>query len=232
MKSLARKLIRGNDTQFAAIFIHENIYICGTYVCAMLLKAVQNSHAAYPAFCSVFSLQILPDTWPSYYVDCSNQNRCLPVRLNRQRQAPWQLLFVEDNVHALAWPETSNLASKHSTLSLSTLLWRVDNGIMPSEVQQLFSTRSVSDVSWGKVRSLMEWCNTPGMPGWNFRKLRNNVYCSRYGANVNQLSVCFDVMDGSETPLIAAARKWFVLIHVYWKIQLTLSRVQVVQYLP
>ncbi|XP_064649830.1 poly [ADP-ribose] polymerase tankyrase-like isoform X2 [Lineus longissimus] len=27
------------------------------------------------------------------------------------------------------------------------------------------------------------------------------------GANVNQLSVCFDVMDGSETPLIAAARK-------------------------
>jgi hypothetical protein len=29
-------------------------------------------------------------------------------------------------------------------------------------MQQLFSTRSLSDVSWGKVRSLAEWCNAPG----------------------------------------------------------------------
>jgi hypothetical protein len=34
-----------------------------------------------------------------------------------------------------------------------------------SEVRQLFSTRSLSDVSWDKVCCLTEWRNTPGRPG-------------------------------------------------------------------
>jgi hypothetical protein len=54
---------------------------------------------------------------------------------------------------------TSNLASKHNTLSLSTLLCRRRHHA--SEVQQLFSTRSLSDVSWGKVCSLTEWYAIP-----------------------------------------------------------------------
>jgi hypothetical protein len=34
----------------------------------------------------------------------------------------------------------------------------------------LFSTRSLSHVSWGKTRSLPEWRNNPGRPGWYFRE--------------------------------------------------------------
>jgi hypothetical protein len=69
-----------------------------------------------------------------------------PRVLNRRRAAR-QLLFVEDNARGLS---TQLCRRRHHA----------------SEVQQLFSTRSVSDVSWGKVRSLTEWRNTIGKPGW------------------------------------------------------------------
>jgi hypothetical protein len=49
---------------------------------------------------------------------------------------------------------TSNFASTNNTFSLSMLLCR--QRLHASEVQQLFSTRCLSDVSWGKVRSLTE----------------------------------------------------------------------------
>jgi hypothetical protein len=85
--------------------------------------------------------------------------------LNSQRPAARQLLFVEYNARRLAWLVTSNLASKNNTLSLSTLLCRRRHHA--SEVKQLFSTRSLSDVSCGKVRSLTEWRNTPVGLGLN-----------------------------------------------------------------
>jgi hypothetical protein len=71
--------------------------------------------------------------------------------LNRQRRASRQLLFVDEN--ALVWLVTSKLASKNNTLSLSTLcrpIWAT--ACHASEVQQLFSTRFLSDVhvSWGQ----------------------------------------------------------------------------------
>jgi hypothetical protein len=46
---------------------------------------------------------------------------------------------------------------------ISTLLCRRRHH--DSEVQKLFSIHSLSDVSWGKVRSMTEWRNTPGRPG-------------------------------------------------------------------
>jgi hypothetical protein len=108
---------------------------------------------------------------PRTYADCCLARRqrlrtvVYPRVLNRQRRAARQLLFVEGNARALAWLVISNIASKNNTLSLSTLLWR--RRYHASEVQQLFkSTRSLSDVSCGKVRSLTEWRNTPGRPGW------------------------------------------------------------------
>jgi hypothetical protein len=106
---------------------------------------------------------------PHTYADCCFARRqsirtvVYPRVLNRQRRAVRQLLCVEDNARALAWLVTSNLASKNNTLSLSTLLCRRLHHA--SEVQQLFSTRYVSDVSWGKFRRLTEWRNTPGQPG-------------------------------------------------------------------
>jgi hypothetical protein len=131
-------------------------------------------HAEYPAF-SIWE-NFSPDTAGHMvlipiYADCYLARR-QPIRtvvyprvLNRQRHAARQLLFVEDNASTLAWLVTSNLASKNNTLSwLSTLLCRRRHHA--SEVQQPFSTRSLSDVSCGKVRSLTEWRNTPGKPGW------------------------------------------------------------------
>jgi hypothetical protein len=50
-----------------------------------------------------------------------------------------------------------------------------------SLAQQPFSTRSLSDLSWGKACSLMEWRSTPGRPGWVigavpvFRVAKQNV---------------------------------------------------------
>jgi hypothetical protein len=58
---------------------------------------------------------------------------------------------------------TSNLASKIYTLSLSTL-W-CGNVIMSARSNR-YSAPFLSDVSWGKVRSLMEWRNTLSRPGW------------------------------------------------------------------
>jgi hypothetical protein len=109
-----------------------------------------------------------PHTYADYYLAREQPIRTVVFRrvLYRQRRAARQLLFVEDNARALAWLVTSNLASKNNTLSLSTLLCIGDVIISASEVQQLFSTRSLSDVSWGKVRSLTDWRNAPGRPGW------------------------------------------------------------------
>jgi hypothetical protein len=90
-----------------------------------------------------------------------------PRVLNRQRHAARQRLFVE-NTRALAWLVTSNLASKYNALSLSTLLCRRRHHAR--EVQQLFSTRSLSDISWGKVRIVWRmtqaWMSRNGKPSW------------------------------------------------------------------
>jgi hypothetical protein len=73
------------------------------------------------------SIQIPPDTWPSYLCGLIPRRRqsirtaVYPRVLNKQRRAAWQLLFVEDNTRTLEWLVTSNLASKNNTLSLSTL---------------------------------------------------------------------------------------------------------------
>jgi hypothetical protein len=103
------------------------------------------------------SLQIPPDTWPSYlwgllsHPEAANQNRCIPGSycLSRTMHACW---------HGW-WLPTSLLKITHCQ---STLCRRRHHA---SEVQHLFSTRSLSDVSWGKVPSLTEWRNTPGKPG-------------------------------------------------------------------
>jgi hypothetical protein len=71
-------------------------------------------------------------------------------------------------------------ASKNNTLSLSTLLCMARHHA--SEVQRLFSTQSLHDVSWGKVCILMEWRNTPGRPGWG---RKNNKYYFRFPIPIN-----------------------------------------------
>jgi hypothetical protein len=58
--------------------------------------------------------------------------------LNRQKQATRQLFVCHDNAHAVV---NSNLASKNYTLCRRRH--------HANEVQQLFSTHSLSDVSWG-----------------------------------------------------------------------------------
>jgi hypothetical protein len=94
-----------------------------------------------------------PELWILRYP--AHRYHAVPSQVSNPRpsHAPArQLLFVEDNARALSWLVTSNLASKNNTLSLSTLLCKRRHHT--SEVQQHFSTRSLSDVSWGKVRNL------------------------------------------------------------------------------
>jgi hypothetical protein len=106
---------------------------------------------------------------PHIYADCCLARR-QPIRtvvyprvLSGQRRAARQLLFVEYNARALTWLVTSNLASKNNTLSLSTQLCR--RGHHASEVQHLFLTRSLSEVSWGKVTVVAKNTNTYYLKG-------------------------------------------------------------------
>jgi hypothetical protein len=78
-------------------------------------------------------------------VQATQQRRCGQGRAARQL---W--LWRTTRARALV---TYNLASKTNTLSLSTLLRRRHH--------QRFSTRSLGDISWGKVGSLTEWRNAP-----------------------------------------------------------------------
>jgi hypothetical protein len=93
------------------------------------------------------SHQIPPDTWPSYLCGVLPRPDC-------SESGP--LFTRESNARALAWLVTSNLASKENTLSLSTLLCRWRH----------HANRSNSSLSWGKVRNLTEWRNTPSKHGW------------------------------------------------------------------
>jgi hypothetical protein len=106
------------------------------------------THAEYPA--RILLSRYHQTHGPHIYVDWRQPIRTVvyPRALNRQRRAARQLLFVEDDACALAWLATSNLASKNNTLSLSTQLCRRRHHAR--EVQRFFSTRSASDVSWGK----------------------------------------------------------------------------------
>jgi hypothetical protein len=102
------------------------------------------------------SLQIPPDTWPSYLCglllrpEAATQNRCLPARFKYIKAgSPVAIVCRGQCAHAdMAGDFQPRF--KNNTLSLSTLLCRRRHHV--SEVQQLFLTRSLSDVSWGKVR--------------------------------------------------------------------------------
>jgi hypothetical protein len=115
----------------------------------------QVSHTEYPAF--YVGENFSPDTaghmalisiWTATSLRGSQSEPAVvyPRVLYRHGWAARQLLFVEDNARTLAQLVTSNLASLHCCRR-----WH-----HASEVQQLFLTRSVSDASWGKVRSLTE----------------------------------------------------------------------------
>jgi hypothetical protein len=95
----------------------------------------------------------------------ANHYRCLPAHF-KQTKADSPAVIVCRGQCTHAGMAGDFQLRFYDTLSLSTLLCRRRNHA--SEVQQLFSTRSLSDVSWGKVRSLTEWRNTPGKPGWVF----------------------------------------------------------------
>jgi hypothetical protein len=125
-------------------------------------RRFEKRHAEYPALsvgenfspCTAGHMALIPMRTTAS-PGGSQSTVVYPRILNRQRRAGRQLLFVDDNARTLTWLVTSNLAFKNNTLSLSTLhVYMCRRRYHASEVKQLFSTRSVSDVSWGKVRSL------------------------------------------------------------------------------
>jgi hypothetical protein len=105
-----------------------------------------------------------------YWINASFLTCRQPIRvvvyphiLNRKRQTAIQAAIVCCWQCTRWWLPTSLLKITHC--HRSTLLCRWHHHA--SEVQQLFSTHSVSGVSWGTVRSLMKGRNTPSWPGWH-----------------------------------------------------------------